>query len=124
MREPWVGHTLNLNSIEDDLDSDRIITQATTGNVRIWDRDTGDQIGREITIGRQSAGPGVAVARDGDLVGVILDTEFAIWNYDIESWPALACEFTGRNMTQSEWADFGPQDAEYRVTRPQFPPDN
>jgi WD40 repeat protein len=73
-----------LNSLEDDLDSDRIVTQATNGNVRIWDRETGDQIRRKIAIGRQSACTGVAVADDGNLVGIILDTEFAIWNYDIE----------------------------------------
>ncbi len=119
---PLVGHTLVLNAIEDDLDSDRIVTQATNGTVRVWDRESGDQIGREIAIGRQSAGTGIALARDGDLVGIFLDTEFAIWNYDIETWPELACQIAGRNMTQREWNDFGPRDAEYRVTCPQFPP--
>ncbi len=119
---PLVGHTLILNAIEDDLDSDRIVTQATNGTVRVWDRESGDQIGREIAIGRQAAGTGVAIARDGDLVGIFLDTEFAIWNYDIESWPELACEIAGRNMTQREWNEFGPRDTEYRVTCPQFPP--
>ena len=118
---PLVGHTLILNDILDDLDSDRIITQATNGNVRVWDRATGDQIGREIAIGRQSSGTGVAAARDGDLVGILLDTEFAIWNYDLDSWPELACDIAGRNMTPSEWDDFGPQGAEYRATCPQFP---
>ena len=86
------------------------------------DRESGEQIGREIAIGRQAAGTGIAIARDGDLVGIFLDTEFAIWNYDVETWPALACEIAGRNMTQREWNDFGPQDADYRVTCPQFPP--
>ena len=119
---PLIGHTLVLNAIEDDLDSDRIVTQATNGTVRVWDRESGEQIGREIAIGRQAAGTGIALARDGDLVGIFLDTEFAVWNYDVESWADLACEIAGRNMTQREWDDFGPQDAEYRVTCPQFPP--
>jgi DNA-binding SARP family transcriptional activator/WD40 repeat protein/energy-coupling factor transporter ATP-binding protein EcfA2 len=121
---PLVGHTLILNAIEDDLDSDLIFTQATNGNVRTWDRETGDQIGREIAIGRQSSGTGIATARDGNLLGILLDTEFAIWNYDIETWPALACDIAGRNMTKSEWADFGPQGTEYRSTCSQFPPGN
>ncbi|MGI9607509.1 MAG: hypothetical protein ACR2P0_15370, partial [Acidimicrobiales bacterium] len=82
---------------------------------------TGDQIGRAISIGRQAAGTDLATARDNELVGVILDTEFAIWNYDLDSWPALACDIAGRNMTEREWADFGPQGEPYRVTCPQFP---
>ena len=53
---PLVGHTLILNSMIDDPDSDRVVTQATNGNVRVWDRETGQQIGREIAIGRQAAG--------------------------------------------------------------------
>lgn len=61
-------------------------------------------------------------ARENALVGVILDTELAIWNYDIETWPDLACELAGRNMTQREWEDFGPQGVEYQITCPQFPP--
>ncbi|MGI9607513.1 MAG: BTAD domain-containing putative transcriptional regulator [Acidimicrobiales bacterium] len=118
---PLVGHTLILNSIRDDPDGDLIVTQASNGNVRVWDRETGDQIGRAISIGRQAAGTDLATARDNELVGVILDTEFAIWNYDLDSWPALACDIAGRNMTEREWADFGPQGEPYRVTCPQFP---
>ena len=53
---PLVGHTLTINGISDDLDSDRIVTQARNGNVRVWDRETGDQIGNEIEVTRQQAG--------------------------------------------------------------------
>ncbi len=119
---PLVGHTLILNSIRDSKEGDLIVTQATNGNVRVWDRETGDQVGDAISIGRQAAGTDLVTARENALVGVILDTELAIWNYDIESWPGLACELAGRNMTQREWEDFGPQGAEYQVTCPEFPP--
>ncbi len=98
------------------------MTQSINGNVRVWDRETGDQIGNEIQIPRQQAGLDMTTARDSDLIGISLDSEFALWNYDIESWPALACDLAGRNMTQREWDDFGPQGVEYRVTCPQFPP--
>ncbi len=121
---PLVGHTFVINTISDDLDSDRIVTQSVNGNVRVWDRESGDQIGNEIQIPRQQFGLDMTTARDGDLIGVSRDSEFALWNYDIESWPALACNIAGRNMTQREWADFGPQGVEYRVTCPQFPPGN
>ena len=117
---PLVGHTLLLNAIRDDPSSDVIVSQASNGNVRVWDRETGDQIGREIAIGRQSAGTEIAVARNGELVGVILDREFAIWDYDLDSWPELACDIAGRNMTQQEWGDFGPTGEPYRLTCPDF----
>jgi len=120
---PLVGHTLILNGISDDLDSDRIVTQAVNGNVRVWDRESGDQIGSEIEVDRQTVGGlEMTTARDGDIIGVSLNTEYALWNYDFDSWPALACDIAGRNMTQREWADFGPQGVEYRVTCPQFAP--
>ena len=121
---PLVGNTLILNSIRDSKEGDLIVTQSTNGNVRVWDRETGDQIGDAISIGRQAAGTDLATARENTLVGVILDTELAIWNYDINTWPALACELAGRNMSQREWEDFGPDGADYRVTCPEFPPNS
>ena len=121
---PLVGHTLLLEAIRDQPGSDVIVTQASNGNVRIWDRETGDQIGREIVIGRQSAGTEIAASQNGELVGIVLDEEFALWNYDLDSWPGLACDLAGRNMTQNEWDDFGPLGEEYRATCPQFPPGN
>lgn len=119
---PLVGLTLELNSLRDDPAGDLIITQAVNGTVRVWDRETGDQIGGEIVIGRQSSGINLTTAQQGRMVGVLLDTELAIWNYDIDTWPELACQLAGRNMTQLEWDDFGPQGEDYRVTCPQFPP--
>lgn len=119
---PLVGHTIAANEIADDPDADRIVTQGINGTIRVWDRATGVQIGGELAIGRQNAGNDFSIAQDGNLIGVSLDTEFALWNYDIETWPALACQIAGRNMTQREWDDFGPEGAEYRVTCPQFAP--
>lgn len=121
---PLVGHTLLINALDDDPDGDLIATQATNGTVRVWDRESGDQVGREIAIGRQSSGTYVDTSLDGKIVSVILDTELGIWNYDIDTWPAFACDLAGRNMTQREWDDFGPANEPYRATCPQFPANN
>ncbi len=44
-----------------------------------------------------------------------------LWNLDIESWPRIACQAAGRNLTGDEWKQFGPKDQDYRATCPQWP---
>ena len=121
---PLVGNTAGVNHLFDNPASPVIVTQTADSTVRVWDRETGDQIGREIAIGSQSTGSFVETARNGQIVTVMLTDSVAVWNYDIEAWPVFACELAGRNMTQREWDEFGPQDIEYRSTCPQFPPNN
>ena len=121
---PLVGTTLNLNDIKDNPDASIIFTQAANGAVRAWDRETGAQIGGEIAIGPGFAGTGIDTGADGKVLIVRLANEVAVWNYDIDTWPGLACDLAGRNMTEREWDEFGPQNAEYRVTCPQFPANN
>jgi len=44
-----------------------------------------------------------------------------LWNIDPATWPAVACERAGRNLTQGEWARYMPTDEPYRITCSQFP---
>jgi hypothetical protein len=44
-----------------------------------------------------------------------------LWNVDPSSWPAVACQRAGRNLTADEWARFMPADEPYRLTCPEFP---
>ena len=118
-----MGSTANLNDVQDDPGARVVFTQAPDGTVRAWDRESGDQIGREIVIG-QVSGTVIDSAPDGGALLVVRATGAAVWNYDLDSWPELACELAGRNMTQREWDEFGPQNADYRVTCPEFPPGN
>jgi hypothetical protein len=46
-----------------------------------------------------------------------------IWNLDSGEWFDIACRAAGRNMTVAEWGEFGPTDADYRPTCPQWPID-
>jgi DNA-binding SARP family transcriptional activator/WD40 repeat protein len=43
------------------------------------------------------------------------------WNFDFASWPSIACERAGRNLTHAEWSRYIPNGAPYHVTCPQFP---
>ena len=43
------------------------------------------------------------------------------WNFDFASWPSIACERAGRNLTHAEWSRYMPAGERYHVTCPQFP---
>ena len=61
-------------------------------------------------------------APDGSDRGVSADGEnILIWNLNTDEWYDIACRAAGRNMTRVEWEEFGPRDAEYQATCPQFP---
>ena len=99
-------------------DNERILT-AHDGTVRLWDVDSGTQIGvpfpndLDVTAG----------GRSGDVLQLVtaVDEHLLIWNLDTSTWFDVACEAAGRNMTQAEWDEFGPRDSEYRSTCPQYP---
>ncbi len=44
-----------------------------------------------------------------------------LWNIDPATWPAVACERAGRNLTRDEWSRYMPAGEPYRPTCPQFP---
>jgi WD40 repeat protein len=53
---------------------------------------------------------------------VTMDDEHGlIWNLDVASWPEIACRAAGRNLSQAEWAQFGPKDVPYQSTCAQWP---
>jgi len=43
-----------------------------------------------------------------------------LWDLDVEQWKVRACELAGRNLTQSEWEKYFPEQ-EYALTCEQFP---
>ncbi|NNE94960.1 MAG: PQQ-binding-like beta-propeller repeat protein, partial [Acidimicrobiales bacterium] len=51
----------------------------------------------------------------------VRDDNLQFWNTDPGGWYDIACEAAGRNLTQTEWEQFGPTDAEYEPTCPQWP---
>jgi serine/threonine protein kinase/WD40 repeat protein len=50
----------------------------------------------------------------------VIDGTAVRWNLDDQRWPEIACAAAGRNMTRAEWEQFGPRDAPYEATCPQY----
>jgi class 3 adenylate cyclase/WD40 repeat protein len=51
---------------------------------------------------------------------VTVDGGLRQWNIDFATWPDLACERAGRNLTRAEWKQYMPTDDAYHQTCPQF----
>ena len=87
-------------------------------SVRLWDIEAGVQVGAPFPNDIQVSAGG----RSGDVLELVtaVDDNLLIWNLDTSTWFDTACEAVGRNMTQSEWDQFGPNDTEYRATCPQY----
>lgn len=62
-------------------------------------------------------------ARDAGDSGLITGTDehLLLWEIEPESWPRIACQAAGRNMTPDEWELLGPHNQQYRSTCPQWP---
>jgi hypothetical protein len=85
--------------------------------VTVVDLETDQQIGRTLPY----RGLRIEWSSDGSLLTIPGDDRITLWNFDTESWPEIACETAGRNLTREEWDAFGPRTAEYRATCPQYP---
>lgn len=86
---------------------------------RLFDVETGRQIG--------SPFPGttgsIPTSTNGEVptLGTLVDGYASVWNLDTSVWASIACEAAGRNLTQAEWAQFGPTEEPYNPTCAQYP---
>ncbi len=51
------------------------------------------------------------------------DGRYHVWNTDVESWPDVACQAAGRNLTRGEWETHMGPDTPYAPSCPQWPID-
>ena len=96
----------------------RSLISISDGFGRIWDIETRTQVGSSFPNDR-SKDP--IVSLNGRWLGTFTEGRFVVWDLDIDSWPELACQAAGRNLTAEEWNQFGPNDSDYRPTCPQWP---
>ena len=85
---------------------------------RLWDVESGQQIGDPFP-NEPGAFPGAQTGEVPQLVTMV-DDWIHIWNLDVDSWPDIACEAAGRNMTEAEWEPPGPPGESYQATCPQY----
>jgi WD40 repeat protein len=119
--DPLIGHRNSVAMILDNANNDLIVTKSITGTVRLWDRETGEQIGRTMRDWFGSPPRSLTMSTDGTVLTQLNGAYVGVWDFDVDNWPNIACEFAGRNMTAEEWDDFGPQTIEYRATCPAYP---
>jgi hypothetical protein len=62
-------------------------------------------------------------ANHGDALQLITGTSDSalIWNLDTDSWADIACAAAGSNLTEAEWAQWGPRDEDHRPICEEFP---
>ncbi|MGI9624344.1 MAG: WD40 repeat domain-containing protein, partial [Acidimicrobiales bacterium] len=86
---------------------------------RVWNVESGLQIGDPFP---NDGGAILYGATFGLALATPQENHTSVWNTDTSTWAEVACEAVGRNMTQAEWDQFGPQGEPYRATCPQYPP--
>lgn len=95
-----------------------LVVSLINNDPQLWDAQTGELVG-----GRFPNNPDVQPAGRSGFGGVItgVDDDLLLWNLDVESWPDIACQAAGRNLTLGEWDQFGPAGEPYNATCPQWP---
>jgi WD40 repeat protein len=110
-------------------DGTRLFGATRAGDVQWWDVRSHRMVGDEIAAfagatdvigsGQDAAYP----AYDQLLRFIAVPTEEGIrqWNFDVTTWPTIACRRAGRNLTKAEWAQYLPAGEPYHVTCPEYP---
>ncbi|MCP3855402.1 MAG: protein kinase [Actinomycetia bacterium] len=90
------------------------------GSGRLWDLESRQQIGGAFATEPPSNS---GVGYDGQLFRLVTAAQNSalVWNLDIESWPEIACQAAGSNLTRAEWEQWGPQGQDYAAVCPQYP---
>ncbi len=93
-------------------DNDLLLTNID-GVGRLWDVASGQQIGQPFQ-GARGTNSGINVGENGLQLITGTETGALIWNLDTDSWPEIACRAAGSNLSEDEWAQWGPRDESYR----------
>jgi hypothetical protein len=100
-------------------DSELLLT-AVDGRARLWDTTTGQPIG--VPMGRAGGPPWPNVVGGAAPRYVALtDGRLEVWTFDVEHYREMACKAAGRNLSQHEWALYGPPGEQYHTTCDQWP---
>lgn len=99
-------------------DDGRYLKTSGAGNARLWDPATLAPIGGPFPHDDELWAATLATATNQ--LATVVDGATIVWNVDLDTWPDLACLAAGRNLTRSEWEEFGPA-GEYHATCDQWP---
>ncbi|MGI9624736.1 MAG: WD40 repeat domain-containing protein, partial [Acidimicrobiales bacterium] len=118
-QNPSIGRGNGLGVAISDA-GDTIVNFGQT-SATIWDAESLTPIGDPFPHGVEQ-GWGGQFAVQAERLVTMTGPEILVWNVDTASWPDLACAAAGRNLTQRQWDEFGPEGERYQITCPQYPP--
>ncbi len=112
LRPPLEGHAASVWQVEFSPDGNMLASVSCAvgtpqgncdqGEIRLWDVDTGRQIGQPF-LGHQDVAWSVAFSPDGSkLASVSRDGSIVIWDVSLDSWISQACDIANRNLTEAE----------------------
>jgi len=124
------GHRSGVNSLRYSSDGKFLASGSGDGTVILWDLTTLQQYA-QFPVSNESVSS-VAFSPDNMRLatggcdrtssnGLCLGGKIIIWNLDPAFWKEVACQVSGRNLSQREWTNYL-EDQPYHVTCPEWPP--
>lgn len=129
------GHTGPVPAVAYDPRGRFLATTTLLGATRLWDPTTGFAYGDDLDAGPKPASlqPSIdlptlflplrnAFSSDGRYLATGgIDTLAMLWDMNLSTWRARACEIAGRNLTRDEWRVYLPPGSPFRSTCAQWP---
>jgi WD40 repeat protein len=117
-----LGIDYRLISVAISPDGSWLVTGSGDSKIHLWDiSDPANPVlmGLPLT-GHNDTVTSVAFSPDDQwLASGSADHTLILWDFRLASWQSLACQITGRNLTQVEWQQYLPGQP-YRKTCPQW----
>jgi hypothetical protein len=115
---PGAARTINYS-----VDGHQLIGITQTGAIQWWDVPSHQAIGPPVSLAAGESGVVPFDITDLQYRHIVVATSEGLrrWNFDFSTWPAIACERAGRNLTAAEWSRYMPADEPYHVTCSQYP---
>jgi WD40 repeat protein/serine/threonine protein kinase len=104
-REPFQGHTDEVNAVAFSMDGQMLASGSDDGAVRLWDISTGQAVGLPFTEHRDAVN-GLLFTSDGYLVSAGQDGAIIRRDIAFTSLEQVACRIANRSFSPEEWNSY------------------
>jgi len=117
---PMYGHTDLVSGLAFSPDGSLLASSSQDATVRLWDAVTAQSVGLPLT-GHTLWISSLEISPDGRwLASASADQTIRVWDISVQDWQTLACQLVRRNLSDSEWQQFLPNEP-YYLTCPDQP---